>query len=630
VWALPSGAQAQTLADFFDNTFLHEIRITMAAADWSALKAHYLDNTYYDVTSLQWKGGGSNTATVTNFQLRSRGHGSRSPIKPGLHLDFTKKVSAQRFLGLVEVELKNNSQDPSMIHELISFELFARMGTPVSRVAPTRVYVNNEYIGLYNICESPADPQYLQRNFNETGGYVYEYKPGDWANLNVQGSGWHFEYLGPDLDQYAGPSGTEPFDPKNHSNAPDTVTIEKIIRIMNQASDGDFLNALTAEPVAGPLLDPKQFLTQVATETYLSDFDCILGDIFGLNNFFWYRMNKSQFTNFMAWDKDNAFDSTERPILQNADKNVLMRRLLAIPAMKTYYFDQVAKVTMLAGNDGGWLQSEADRFYNLIKQAAYDDANKTYLDSGLLLPSTNEHFESAVAFVRAFSGGRMSFIIKDLVRQGYAPPSSYPTISDGGVINAGAPTSPPAGGLASIYGANFGDAKSTTVLINGFQSPVLFASSGQLNVQVPWPATGFGSFGVLVNGAPSNIVFNTIAQYSPGIFVVTHAATGALITDSNPAAVGERLVVYCTGLGPVSGPMVTGQPASLTTLQQTTAQATAKINSIPATVEFSGLTPGFLGLYQVNIIVPPGVTDRGFLDLSIGGLTAPSVNFPVR
>jgi uncharacterized protein (TIGR03437 family) len=224
----------------------------------------------------------------------------------------------------------------------------------------------------------------------------------------------------------------------------------------------------------------------------------------------------------------------------------------------------------------------------------------------------------------------MSFILKDLVRQGYAPPSSYPAISNGGVINAGALTSPPAGGLASIFGANFGDAKSTTVLINGFQSPVLFASSGQLNVQVPWPATGFGSFGVLVNGAPSNIVFNTIAQYSPAIFVVTHAATGALITDSNPAAAGERLVVYCTGLGPVSGPMVTGQPASLTTLQQTTAQATAKINSIPATVEFSGLTPGFLGLYQVNIIVPPGVTDRGFLDLSIGGLTAPSVNFPVR
>jgi uncharacterized protein (TIGR03437 family) len=54
------------------------------------------------------------------------------------------------------------------------------------------------------------------------------------------------------------------------------------------------------------------------------------------------------------------------------------------------------------------------------------------------------------------------------------------------------------------------------------------------------------------------------------------------------------------------------------------------MNSTPATVVFSGLTPGFLGLYQVNATIPSGVSGTAFVDLSIGGQTAPSVNFPVK
>ena len=142
-------------------------------------------------------------------------------------------------------------------------------------------------------------------------------------------------------------------------------------------------------------------------------------------------------------------------------------------------------------------------------------------------------------------------------------------------------------------------------------------------------ANGFASFGVLVNGAPSNIQFATVQPYSPGIFAVTHASSGTLVDGNNPATVGERLVIYANGLGPVNGPMVTGQPASSTALEPTTVQATAKMNGTTATVEFSGLTPGFIGLYQVNLIVPAGVSGTAFLDLGSGGLTA-SVNFPVK
>ena len=58
---------------------------------------------------------------------------------------------------------------------------------------------------------------------------------------------------------------------------------------------------------------------------------------------------------------------------------------------------------MMAGGAGGWLQQEATCEYNQIKQAAYDDPNKTYLDSGNLLPSSNDRFDAAVASRTGFS-----------------------------------------------------------------------------------------------------------------------------------------------------------------------------------------------------------------------------------
>src|SRR5215831_15462467 len=179
----PFAAVAQTQADLFDDSALHEVRITMSATNWQTLKDRYLDNAYYTVDRLDWQGVGSNKASITNIAVRSRGHGSRSPKKPGLHVDFNRNVPSQTFFNLTEFDLKSNTQDPSLIHERISMELFIRMGVPASREVSTRMYVNGEYIGLYNIVESP-DSQMLKRLFNENNGYLYEYKPGDWSNLN--------------------------------------------------------------------------------------------------------------------------------------------------------------------------------------------------------------------------------------------------------------------------------------------------------------------------------------------------------------------------------------------------------------------------------------------------------------
>src|SRR6266851_1503612 len=98
VLAVACPAAAQTYEDFFDDTIVHEIRLVMKPSDYETLKLHYLENTYYPA-DFHVKFGGRDIL-VPDVGIRSRGHGSRSPIKPNLRIDFNRYEPGQKFVGL--------------------------------------------------------------------------------------------------------------------------------------------------------------------------------------------------------------------------------------------------------------------------------------------------------------------------------------------------------------------------------------------------------------------------------------------------------------------------------------------------------------------------------------------------
>jgi uncharacterized protein (TIGR03437 family) len=115
----------------------------------------------------------------------------------------------------------------------------------------------------------------------------------------------------------------------------------------------------------------------------------------------------------------------------------------------------------------------------------------------------------------------------------------------------------------------------------------------------------------------------TVTELQPGAYTVntsgsgagiaTNALTGVLNNASNPAHVGDYLVIYGTGLGALVGANGEAEPsdgaaAPTTVVYSTTANVTATIGGVSAPVLFSGLTATFAGLYQVNVQVPAGVT----------------------
>jgi uncharacterized protein (TIGR03437 family) len=228
-------------------------------------------------------------------------------------------------------------------------------------------------------------------------------------------------------------------------------------------------------------------------------------------------------------------------------------------------------------------------------------------------------------------GSILLLIISMLAAPGNIFCQPVPRILTNGIVNAAGAPRPPApvspGGIISIYGSNFNPSPgthaggvsampplptsidSTQVLINSRFAPLYYVDSTQINAQVPWEVAdaAYLTVQVIVNGLPSNLSTVPLTANAPGILVVTHALDGSLVNPQQSATPGEYLTIYVVGLGPVANAPATGAAALAKPLSTTTLMPTLTIGGIAANVSFSGLTPGFSGLYQINAQVPNGV-----------------------
>ena len=170
--------------------------------------------------------------------------------------------------------------------------------------------------------------------------------------------------------------------------------------------------------------------------------------------------------------------------------------------------------------------------------------------------------------------------------------------------------------------------------VGGRPAPILYAGSGQINFQVPYEATtGTSTVAVTAGGVSSPAAPVTVAAAAPGIFVygnnwaIVQNRDYSLNGPSNPEKVGNYITLYGTGGGAVTPAVATGNAAPASTVSVTTLDVTASINGVPASVIFAGLTPGAVGLLQVNIQVPDLPSGIYPIQIREGGVNsnAPSV-----
>jgi uncharacterized protein (TIGR03437 family) len=169
------------------------------------------------------------------------------------------------------------------------------------------------------------------------------------------------------------------------------------------------------------------------------------------------------------------------------------------------------------------------------------------------------------------------------------------------------------------------------VSVNGVFAPISYVSPNQINILVPYETTGgYATFQVSSGLGLSNAVTLYERDTAPGVFTSTTGgfapgvgSAAALhadfspVTQSNPAKVGETLQLYVTGLGAVNPAVADGAAALVKPLSLVVADIGVFVDGQPATVTFKGLAPGFAGLYQVNFVVPSGVTSGQLVGLSV-------------
>jgi uncharacterized protein (TIGR03437 family) len=217
-----------------------------------------------------------------------------------------------------------------------------------------------------------------------------------------------------------------------------------------------------------------------------------------------------------------------------------------------------------------------------------------------------------------------------------------PSIAAGGVVGAASFSAPLAPGqVSALFGSDLSTVTAgatavplpTTlggvqVRVSGFLAPLFYVSPTQINFQTPFEVpAGTAETVVIRNGVASPGVPVTVAGYAPQIFtyartaaaldpIVVHA-DNSLVTPANPARAREVLIAYTTGMGPLRNTPASGAAAPGPPFATLIDTPVVTLGGAPVTVHFAGLTPGGVGLGQLNLELPATLPAGGCAPLVI-------------
>jgi uncharacterized protein (TIGR03437 family) len=225
------------------------------------------------------------------------------------------------------------------------------------------------------------------------------------------------------------------------------------------------------------------------------------------------------------------------------------------------------------------------------------------------------------------------------------------------IVNSADFTQPiAAGGLVSIFGSQLSSmplaaasAPLPTTLadscltVNGLVVPMIYVSPTQVNAQIPFQMSGNADIVLKTPGGSSDALRTTVLPTAPAVFLSGTAGTvtgipvifrgGDLVTPSNPIHPGDHISIYLTGMGQTIPQVSSGAPAPSDPLSLVLVQPTVALGGVALPIEYAGLTPGSVGVYQINVAIPVKGLPAGVevpLNISQGGnstaLVVPVVN----
>ncbi|MCL4796870.1 MAG: hypothetical protein KJZ84_20060 [Bryobacteraceae bacterium] len=223
--------------------------------------------------------------------------------------------------------------------------------------------------------------------------------------------------------------------------------------------------------------------------------------------------------------------------------------------------------------------------------------------------------------------------VNNRVRLVSGSPAGVPVLEENSTVNSASFAAVLApGGIVTLLGSGFSGSTlsastiplptllgETSVTFNGIPAPLFFVSDTRIQAQAPFELSADSDVSVQVRRGNSLSASRmvSVSAVSPGIFIVDpassagavlHAEDFSLVSSEAPARPGESLLIYSTGLGPMRVAVASGESApSDPALTETLHFPSVTIAGSSANVIYSGLVPGFVGLYQIEVQAPPGM-----------------------
>jgi hypothetical protein len=333
-----------------------EVRVSINDDDWEALRLQAIriedlfscstsppesPYTYFpaDITV--------NGETVKRAGLRTKGLvGSINPSRPSLKIKFDEFVDGQRLEGIRRMTLNNNSQDSSRIRQCLAYHTFARVGLPAPRCSFAKVWVNDQYLGIYSHVE-PIKKPFLRRVFGNDSGNLYEGQGADFRE-----------------------GMEERFQRKTNEQINDLTDVRRVVEAL-KTTDDKLLQALA------PIVDLDAFFQFWAMETLISHWD---GYTNTTNNFYMYHNPKTDKFEFIPWGTDGSFQTPQ--LQRNAigplrANSTLANRLYLHPEGRGHFIAAVDELHQTVWGTS-WVQDVTDRMQQFVEPAIQDDAKARF------------------------------------------------------------------------------------------------------------------------------------------------------------------------------------------------------------------------------------------------------------
>jgi spore coat protein CotH len=349
------------------------VRITIAGDSLAELLDPSNSSSNYEYNARFIYESSNGIDTIENIGFRLRGNTSRNAAKKSFKISFNTYVSGRKWKNLEKMNLNGEHNDVSILRSQVSNMVLREAKVPAARTSYVKLYINNQYRGLYLNVEH-MDDEFLQRRFlNDDSGNLYKCAWG--SNLS---------YLGTNENSYK-----NTYELKTNKSADDYSGLIHFLDVLNNTATSNFACAINE------VFDVELYLKTLACEVLIGHWD---GYAYNQNNFYLYQRPSDGKFVFIEYDMDNTFGvswsntnwATRNIYTWSSGTRPLYTKILAVPYYKerfSHYVDSIVTNTFNYNH----LVPQIEQIQTMITPAAFADTYKG-LDYGF----SNTDFQEAI------------------------------------------------------------------------------------------------------------------------------------------------------------------------------------------------------------------------------------------